>query len=378
MLIKFFRPAIIAPVLCLIYALAVVGAYGDSLALVTIGARYAPPELVDRAYSDEGYDGQSVYTIARYGLAGAPYIDVPAYRYQRILLPALGGALSLGQSAWVEWALLVVNLVALGVGTAYFERLLQELRRPPLSRWYVVGFALSLGVFGAARLQTTETLAYGLVVAGIFYMQRDRWQLGGALFALAALGKETTLIFPFAYGLWMLYQRQWGRALVYAPLTLAPFLIWQGVLYAQFGEFGIGSGGEGATGFEFIPFMGFLRILTVEGGTQAFALLAPIIGPFVIVPTIWALWQCWRDFRQGTWTFWTLLLCVNAVLMLFIPFSTYRELLGILRFIVGLQIAVILYAAVNRKRRPLMYSTLWFVSSILVIFSDFAMLEAGV
>jgi hypothetical protein len=57
--------------------------------------------------------------------------------------------------------------------------------------------------------------------------------------------------------------------------------------------------------------------------------------------------------------------------MLFVPFSTYRELLGMFRFIVGLQIAVILYAAHRRQRRVLSYSTLWMMTTLLLIASDF-------
>jgi hypothetical protein len=53
--------------------------------------------------------------------------------------------------------------------------------------------------------------------------------------------------------------------------------------------------------------------------------------------------------------------------MPFVPFSTYREPLGILRFIVGLQIAVLLYAAQTHNIRVLRYSTFWIVSILLSV-----------
>ena len=62
----------------------------------------------------------------------------------------------------------------------------------------------------------------------------------------------------------------------------------------------------------------------------------------------------------------SLLLLVTAGIMPFVPFSTYREPLGILRFIVGLQIAVILYAANRKNSRVLRYSTIWIVTTLFI------------
>ena len=126
-----------------------------------------------------------------------------------------------------------------------------------------------------------------------------------------------------------------------------------------------------ATGFEIIPFMGVLRILT-EGNLQVFLLFVALLGPFILFPIIWGLSRAWRDYHTERWSFFTTLLFVNCAIMLFIPFSTWREPLGILRFIVGLQIAVILYSAHTRNLRALRYSTLWFVTLFLLIASDFS------
>jgi hypothetical protein len=53
----------------------------------------------------------------------------------------------------------------------------------------------------------------------------------------------------------------------------------------------------------------------------------------------------------------------------FVPFSTFREPLGMMRFLVGLVIAVILYGALRGEQRTLRYSTLWIVSLLLVLAS---------
>jgi hypothetical protein len=349
----------IVTVLCLVYTLFIVAQNnGDPLALVTLGTRFSEghPE------GSEGYDGQFVYYIARDPSNAARYIDVPAYRFQRILQPALGRLFAFGQDSLIAWALLLVNLVALAAGTALLEFLLVELKA---SRWYALTYGLTIGTFGSVRLSLPEPLAYAMVLGGIVLVGREHWKWGAVLFALAGLAKETTLFFAGGYALYWLYQRQWRKAIVFSAVSCLPFVIWQLILYTHFGAFGVGSGGALATSFEIIPFTGVIRILT-EGGLAVFLVFGALIAPFLIVPTVWALWRCWHD--RPRWSAYHFLLFLNSAVMLFVPFSTYREPLAILRFIVGLQIAVILYAAWKPTPRALRYTTLWIVT-IMMIYS---------
>ncbi|MCU0498502.1 MAG: hypothetical protein MUF87_14220 [Anaerolineae bacterium] len=365
---RLIRPYLIVTVIALIYALIVVVRAQTPLALVTIGAQFSPTEA--QFSRTEGYDGQFVYFIAR-DPANADHLiaaggDFPAYRYQRILLPALSWWLPLGETA-IPWELLIINLIALGAGTWALEGLLT---RRGASRWIALGYGLSLAALGSTRLTLTEPLAYGLVLVA-FYLadqQRPLWQVA-LILALAAFAKETTLIFSAGYAFYWALQRQFGRALIVASITITPFIALQVALYARFGQFGVGSGGLLATPFEIVPWMGVIRILT-EGGVAIFGVLMAFLLPFVILPTLWGLWRAWHDLRTNTITLWTVLLAINALILLFVPFSTYREPLGILRFIAGLQIAVIVYAAERKLRRPLRYSTLWAITSLIVIASD--------
>ncbi|GAB4508904.1 MAG: hypothetical protein OHK0046_02760 [Anaerolineae bacterium] len=355
-------------VLCLLYCLAVIAVNGgDPLALVTIGTQFSEG-IPEEAGGTEGYDGQFVYYIARDPSTAAPYIDVPAYRFQRILLPLAGGLLSFGQEALLPWVLLAVNLAALAGGTALLEHLLVQ---QGVSRWYALGYALSLGVFGTVRLSLPEVLAYGLVLGGIVLARREQWMWSALVFALAALAKETTLLFVAGYGLYLLIQQRWRLAVLFGLVAGLPFVVWQFVLYVRLGAFGVGSGGAMATGFEIIPLAGVLRIL-FEGGPVVFVIFLLLLGPFVLVPTYWALRESWLMLRAERLSAYVLLMAVNAAIMLFVPFSTYREPLGILRFIVGLQIAVILYAAEKPSRRALLNSTIWAITIFFLIGSDFA------
>lgn len=361
------RPWLIVTILAALYALVVIRANnGDPLALVTIGPEYQA--VIPEAQGDDaGYDGQFNYFIARDPSAAAPLIDVPAYRFQRILLPGLGWLLSFGNAALIPWIFLVSGVISLGAGTAILEQLLIE---HGASRWYALAYGLTIGTFGAMRLSLPEPMAYALALGGIWLFTREKWTWSALAFALAALARETTLLIPFACGLYLLQQRKLRVALPFGLITLAPFVAWQVILYTHLGSFGVGSGGAMATRFELIPFAGVVRIITdipAEARAGVLFIFAVLLIPFVLLPTVWGLRRCSLDWRQGRFDLYTWLLLTNAAIMPFVPFSTYREPIGILRFIVGLQIAVILYAASRHNRRALRNSTIWVVTAMFAI-----------
>lgn len=365
---RFWRPWVLVLVVTVIYLGAILVIHdGDPKAFVTLGECFsvcAGADGEDCLEGTEGYDGQFAYYIARDPLDSPACLDIPAYRMQRILLPALARVLSLGYTPLIPWALVAINLVALVGGTALLEDLIV---RQGVSRWYALSYGLFVGVVMAVRLSTTEALAYGLVIAGIWYGQRERPVYAALLFALAGLAKETTGLFTTGYLLYYGLHRQWWPALRMGLIVGLPFAAWQLVLYAWFGEFGAGSGGAKGTPFEIIPYNGVWKIAT-EGGFLPFLVLGVLlIMPSTVLPSLWALWRTVRDLRREHWTLYTCLLLANAVIMPFVPFSTYREFLGLLRFIPGLVLMVVLYAAQERLRRPLLYSTLWIVLILFVV-----------
>lgn len=376
------RPWLVVLLLCLIYAAVVMVAQNGPLALVTLGQRYADGDPALEA-GTEGYDGQFSYYLAREGSlsAAAPYLDVPAYRAQRIVLPVMGAMLSFGQLWGIPLAFLLINSLAAAAGTYWLGELLAEQR---FSRWAALAYGLSLGVWASTRLSLTEPLAYGLALGALYYGRKpDRSSLWSAavLFALAGLTKETTLVLAAAYGLWLLVNKRWGAAVGFAAVVLGPFALWQTVLIGEFGTSGIGSGGALATSFEIVPFGGVIRIviegalpvLRTRGGTAfvSFILIfALTVGVFVLLPTLWGLLNSVRALRSGDTSLPVWVLLLTSGIMLFVPFSTYREPLGILRFIVGLQLAVLWFAAIRRKRRILNYSAVWMLTTLFVMLTD--------
>ncbi|NDJ79260.1 MAG: DUF2029 domain-containing protein, partial [Chloroflexi bacterium] len=291
-------------------------------------------------------------------------LDVPAYRLQRILLPALGMVLSLGQTALLPWVFVAINLTALVIGTALLEDLIVAEER---NRWFAITYGLFIGVFMAVRLSTNEPLAYGLVLAGVWFGQKERQWAAALALALAGLAKETTGLFTAGYMLYFALHRRWWDAIRMGLVVGVPFLVWQGVLYTWLGEVGIGSGGAMATSFEIVPFMGVVKIWT-EGSLGAFIVLGgALFIPSAVIPSLWALWHTLRDLARREWHLYTCLLFTSAIIMPFVPFSTYREFLGIWRFIPGMVALFVLYTAHFNHRRPLVYSTLWMVCSLFIV-----------
>ena len=364
------RPWALVLLLATGYLAAILAAHGgDPLAFVTLGDCFRTCRGADGSAcppDSEGYDGQFAYYIARDPQSAPDCLDAPAYRMQRIGLPALARALSLGRVALLPWALVAVNLAALVGGTAALEALL---RAEDASRWYALSYGLFAGVFMAVRLSTPEPLAYGLVLGALWAEKRGRPAWTAGLLALAALSKETTLLSAAGLALWYAWERRW-RDLVRLTLVVGvPFAAWQAVLYAWLGQLGVGSGGALATPFEFVPYNGVWRIgYDPSGSWAAFVVLGALfIVPTAVLPSAWALWRTLRDVARRHCSLYGCLLLTNAAVMPFLPFSTYREFLGLLRFMPGLVLALVLYAAHEKLRRPLLYSTLWIVLLMFVV-----------
>ncbi len=350
------RPWMVALTLCVLYLAVIFAASGANV------SEFIRP----RRTGEKGYDGQFTYFIALDPASASAKIeqlgDFPAYRFQRILHAALARLLALGQPEMIPWAMLAINLVALAAGTAALEELLVI---EGAGRWYALTYGLFGGIFFAVRVNTTEPLAYGLVLVGMLMGARGRLNWQAVLLALAALAKETTLFFTMGYLAYFVLQRRWRDAIRLAIIALLPFAAWQVFLRLWLGQFGIGSGGALATPFEVIPFLGILRI--GQESVTVMLLLSLFLIPAAVVPTLWALWRGGRDLLARRWHPYLFLLLVNAAIMPFVPSSTYREAFGLLRFLPGLVISMILYAALRRERRALRYSTIWVVFGLLLL-----------
>jgi hypothetical protein len=355
--LNWLTPTTITIAVCFIYVMGVlINSGGSPMACVLLGSRFSQ----NNPQGSEGYDGQFAYQIALNPLQAAPYLDAPAYRYQRILYPLLTRGLAFGQPDLIPWALIIVNIAAIGVGTWVTGLLLIEFK---VSRWYALVYGLYGGQLLALRTDLNEPLAHCLVMVAIWTWARDRrWTI--VAFSLAALAKETSLIFLVAYGLYTFHQRQWRWTAVLATAG-APFLAYQLLLWQWFGSFGVGSGGANATPFSLIPLGGWLTIATVHIG--AFLLISLIVAPMSILPSLAGIWLSLCRLRQGQIHPLVYCLLLNSLVILFLPASTFREPAAMVRLTQGLAISMLLFGAFIRSPRILNYCTLWIAANVLLI-----------
>ncbi len=351
------RPFHIVGLIALAYIALTLARYGgDPMKFVLVGTRY-DPGLPGGTW---GYDGQFAYQIARDPLGASRFLDVPAYRYQRILYPLISWALALGQGAFVPWTLIAVNWLALVVGTRLTEDILTG---RGVNRWYALSYGLFGGLMMAVRLDLTEPLAYTLAQAALLSYERGRVRGAAGWLALAALTKETTLLVAAGFLLSFALSRRWRDLVQWAVIVGAPFAALQVFLRVWLGAWGVGSGGAMGTPFEWIPYRGLWSLAAIN--VRAFALIALIVTPMALLPALAALIAALRDVTRRDVHPLVCILLTNALIIPFTPQSTLREPLGMLRFIVGLVAAVLAWGAYRKSRRALNYSLLWIATLAL-------------
>jgi hypothetical protein len=158
-----------------------------------------------------GYDGQFYFYVAADPANARYYLGRKAgFVYPRIVYPMLARAVALGRPAAVPYALVAINLAAVGAAVL---ALALWLRRRSTSTWLALLYAVFPGVAFCVYRDLTEPLAFAFALIGVVVLDsRRRHALTGAalLFSLAALTRETTVVFPAVYALSLLVGRE-GR-----------------------------------------------------------------------------------------------------------------------------------------------------------------------
>jgi hypothetical protein len=238
-----------------------------------------------------------------------------------------------------------INILAHVLGTWGVAVLLKRQSRNPVDALY---YGLWSGFLLALRLDLPEPLAFSLIVFAVYEILEGRHWLGWIFYALAIFTKEVVVIFAISQLLVYFNEKEWTKGLGLLFVAIIPFGLFELWLKSQFGQIGVGSGGAMATPFEIVPFLGLFKI----GGYSLFLLLAFLVafGPFVLYPALWGLWRSVRRSMDGDVSYELTVLGINAAFFLFLPFSTYREPGGLLRFASGLILALILY--IRKYERP--------------------------
>jgi hypothetical protein len=357
---KPFAPALATLFLLGLYvAFVIYQAGGDPLALARVGTYYRD----GNPQGSEGYDGQFVVYIAQNPRPNvvARRLDVPAYRYQRILLPLLARLLAFGKSGMIPWALAILGVLTHSLGTWAVAILL---RRWQINPWYALIYGLWIGFVLAVRLDLPEPLAYGLVSASLLAYDARRHSLAWLLISLALFAKEVVLPFAIAFGLLYIWRREWRYLLGLGLVVGLPYAIFQSWLWYIFGQPGLGSGGAHATAFEWIPFMGLFRIGYYD--LLLLSIYLVVFGPAILAPTIWGIIAAIRRMLSEKVSLWALSLVLFAFSVAVLPFSTFAEPGGLLRYACGLILAGLLFVSYYRIRWALRLAPLWLAMNTLL------------
>jgi hypothetical protein len=317
----------------------------------------ASPAISSRAASyhydgDIGFDGQYAYFLAVDPVNARYYMDSPAYRYTRVLYPLTARALALGRADLVPWTLILVNLLAIAVGTA---ALAAWLRRHGASAWYAMVYGFYPGVFITLMRDTTEVMAYGLVAVAIFLFDfaRRGVVLSAIVFALAILTRETAAIFAIGYALAVLatpteprmaflerVQRNWKRAALFVAIWAAPIAAWKIFLRWWLGSFGLDAH------IERIPFLGIASWFPWNAGQVDEVRI--VVVPAILCGMV-AAWAIIRGIRRvETW----LLLANVVILVVLLESPAYNDISSSGRITIGVVLAAMLcvpYLALRRR-----------------------------
>lgn len=165
-----------------------------------------------------GHDGQQFYAVARHPFdppAARDQLDSPAYRYRRILFPAIAGVLAPGGGRTLVFTLLGVSLAGVALGAWATSRL------PGAPAWLPIAVGLTPGVGVALALSLSDALATGLTLAAVAASLRQRWATMTIALIGAALTRETLLLVAVGLLLTPGLPTRWRVASVVAPFGIA-------------------------------------------------------------------------------------------------------------------------------------------------------------
>lgn len=177
-----------------------------------------------------GHDGKFFFAQANDPLyiqpeVHAAFLDRPVYRGQRMLFPLLAGGLGMFPPQVVVWAMLGLNLLALGFATAVGARLAKLWGA---STWLGLAVPLNLGLLSEVDIGGAGVVAMLMSLGAVLALSRQgssvptRLTGATALFCLAALSREVALVFAagVVVVLWVLHRRVFWSLLVFPALVV--------------------------------------------------------------------------------------------------------------------------------------------------------------
>jgi hypothetical protein len=141
-----------------------------------------------------------------------------------MLYPLIASSGNLFGEWGLVWGLLIVNVIAVALGTWVIAKVALELG---ISAWYGLAFTLNPGVLYEVSLDGAGVVAWALAAAGILAVMKGREGVAVLVFTAAVLTREVMLVVPVG-----ILAYQWRREdtrplrLVTVPAVVA--ILWGG------------------------------------------------------------------------------------------------------------------------------------------------------
>jgi hypothetical protein len=232
----------------------VVGAFGEDAEQTIYAEQALGREVVTR--SELGHDGRFFFVQANDPWLLSPdehavWLDRPIYRSQRMLFPVIASAGGAASPEAVLWGMLVVNVLAMGVGGYATAALAIANRASP---WWGLAFPLNPGMVDEFGIGGAGVVAFGLGVLGIVLFVGGREIVAGLAFAGAILARETMLLILAGTVLWAIHRRR-GVPVVTSLLPVGVWLLWAWLVRLRLP----GSGLDEASESIGLPFVGMFE-----------------------------------------------------------------------------------------------------------------------
>ncbi len=297
--------------------------HGNFSGFACIGDRFPAPGIVtEEVYvlpRSRGYDGQFFFFAAhdpflRRGVWR--YMDVPAYRYQRIAYPGLAALFALGRPSLIPLFLVGVNVASILLGSLFVARLLDK---EGLSPWYAIFYGTLSGFLLCVLRDLAGPVAMAFLVGGFYYYsERSYWP--AALFLAAALLTREAAA-PAVVALLLhaaFFRTEKGRAW---PLLLSflPFLVWGFYLYFRLHD-PPWRGGAGNFGRPLVSLLDYLNALFQQPGRWGEKSYLGVFLPVSLLTFLLALREVFRSRSEVAFA-----LLFYSVLMVFMTRRIWIE-----------------------------------------------------
>jgi hypothetical protein len=208
--------------------------HGNITGFYRIGDRLQTSPLLDRSRAfihsgKQGNDGQMFLSLAFDPLQRQPgtsaALDNPIYRGKRLFFPLLGWLAGLGQPALIPWALLLVNIVSIGLAVFLLAQWFESQGQSP--SWSLAFLAVP-SVWIAFSLSMAELVDTTLLIGAILSYRMQRIRITAALVTFAVLTRETSLLLWAGLIIAAVIDHRWKqlRWLLPAPLLFLGLMVY--------------------------------------------------------------------------------------------------------------------------------------------------------